>query len=185
MLVYCGPKKHSAFFFSFFFNWEISCVKKMVLPGFLMVEKLSLAPLQKWENKGGKCKEQRKAQRRNIEWSCNRTTPHIVSSLLKTANAARSCPFWEFSLESKYLITFTSLTFSFKKNPDLLVESKFWERERDPRYSERIKMGGPPSLHDTTFHWLHGNSIPKIGCHYFWPRLVALPKNTLFILLHI
>jgi hypothetical protein len=89
---------------------------------------------------------------------------------LKTANAARSCPFWEFSLESKYLITFTSLTFSFKKTLTCL-DSKFWVRERDPRYSERIKKGGPPSLHNTTFHWLHGNSIPKIGCHYFWPRL--------------
>jgi hypothetical protein len=28
------------------------------------------------------------------------------------------------------------------------------------------KKGGP-SLHDSTSHWLHGNSIPKIGCHYF------------------
>jgi hypothetical protein len=29
--------------------------------------------------------------------------------------------------------------------------------------------------------WLHGNSILKIGCHYFWPGLIiiALPKNTL------
>ncbi len=31
--------------------------------------------------------------------------------------------------------------------------------------------------HDTTFHWLHGNYFPKNGCHYFWPGLVALPKN--------
>jgi len=38
------------------------------------------------------------------------------------------------------------------------------------------------SLHDTTSHWLHGNSIPKIGYHYFWPRLIALPKNTLPII---
>jgi hypothetical protein len=30
-----------------------------------------------------------------------------------------------------------------------------------------------------TSHWLHGNSIPKIGCHYFWPGLISLPKNTL------
>ncbi len=27
--------------------------------------------------------------------------------------------------------------------------------------------------------WLHGNSIPLIGCHYFWPGLIALPNNTL------
>ncbi len=39
-----------------------------------------------------------------------------------------------------------------------------------------------PSLHYSTSHWLHGNSIPKIGCHYFWPALIALPKNTLTIL---
>jgi hypothetical protein len=34
-------------------------------------------------------------------------------------------------------------------------------------------------IHDLTSHWLHENSIPKIGCHYFWPGLIALPKNTL------
>jgi hypothetical protein len=28
-----------------------------------------------------------------------------------------------------------------------------------------------PSLYDSTSHWLHGNSIPKIGCHNFWPGL--------------
>jgi hypothetical protein len=33
-----------------------------------------------------------------------------------------------------------------------------------------------PSLHDLTSHWLHGNSIPKIGCHYFWPRLSNSPS---------
>jgi hypothetical protein len=25
----------------------------------------------------------------------------------------------------------------------------------------------------------HGNTIPKIGCHYFWPGLIALPRNIL------
>jgi hypothetical protein len=25
-------------------------------------------------------------------------------------------------------------------------------------------------------HWLHGNSIPKIGCHYFWPGLPNSPS---------
>jgi hypothetical protein len=35
------------------------------------------------------------------------------------------------------------------------------------------------SLHDTTAHWLHGNSIHKIGCHYFWPGRIAFPNNTL------
>jgi hypothetical protein len=36
-----------------------------------------------------------------------------------------------------------------------------------------------PSLHDTISHWLHGNSNPKIGCHYCWPGLIiGLGKNT-------
>jgi hypothetical protein len=35
------------------------------------------------------------------------------------------------------------------------------------------------SLHEMTSHWLHGNCIPKIGRHYFWPGLTALPENTL------
>jgi len=36
------------------------------------------------------------------------------------------------------------------------------------------------SLHDTTSpRWFHGNSIPKIGCHYFWSGPIALPKNTI------
>ncbi len=30
------------------------------------------------------------------------------------------------------------------------------------------------SLHTVTSHWFHRNCIPKIGCHYFWPRLIAL-----------
>jgi hypothetical protein len=37
-----------------------------------------------------------------------------------------------------------------------------------------------PNRRGVLQHWLHGNSIPKIGCHYFWPGLIALPKkNTL------
>jgi len=34
-------------------------------------------------------------------------------------------------------------------------------------------------IHDLISHWLDENSIPKIGCHYFWPGLIALPKNTI------
>jgi len=30
------------------------------------------------------------------------------------------------------------------------------------------------SLHAS--HWLHGNSIPKTGCHYFWPELSTVPR---------
>ncbi len=50
------------------------------------------------------------------------------------------------------------------------------------------KTPSPPSAHpqenkgrtrQATSHWLHGNSIPNIGCHYFWPGLIALSKNTL------
>jgi len=33
--------------------------------------------------------------------------------------------------------------------------------------------------HDAASGWLHENSKPKIGCHYFWPGLIVLPKNTL------
>jgi len=29
------------------------------------------------------------------------------------------------------------------------------------------------------FNWLHENSIPKIGCDYFWPGLIDLGNNTL------
>ncbi len=30
------------------------------------------------------------------------------------------------------------------------------------------KKGGPFTPMKQTSHWLHGNSIPKIGCHYFF-----------------
>jgi len=34
------------------------------------------------------------------------------------------------------------------------------------------------SLHDVTSDWLHGNSIPNIGWHYFWPGLIEnTPTN--------
>jgi hypothetical protein len=46
-----------------------------------------------------------------------------------------------------------------------------------PSITHKKKKGGP--LRSMTSHWLHGNFIPKFGCHYFWPRLIALPKNTL------
>jgi hypothetical protein len=35
------------------------------------------------------------------------------------------------------------------------------------------KKERPPSLHDVPCHWLHGNSIPNIGCHS--SRLDVLP----------
>ncbi len=41
----------------------------------------------------------------------------------------------------------------------------------------RKKKGS--TLHSS--HWLHENSIPKIGCYYFWGGLLALPKNSVRI----
>jgi len=52
-------------------------------------------------------------------------------------------------------------------------------RSPPPHPPTRKKKGGGPSFHGVTSHWLHGNSIPKIGCQYFWARLIAHPKNTL------
>jgi len=43
-----------------------------------------------------------------------------------------------------------------------------------------IKGMEAPSLHEANSHWLHVKS--NIGCHYFWPGLIALPKNTLDLL---
>jgi hypothetical protein len=40
------------------------------------------------------------------------------------------------------------------------------EKNYHPSHPQENK-GGPPLLHDTTSHWLHGNYIPKIGFHYF------------------
>ncbi len=56
-----------------------------------------------------------------------------------------------------------------------LGNSSFWQSRPPPTHK---RERGALSLHDTTSHWLHGNSIHKIGCHYFWPGLIALPKNT-------
>ncbi len=30
-----------------------------------------------------------------------------------------------------------------------------------------------------TSQWFHGNSIPKIGCHYLWPGPLTVPNDTL------
>jgi hypothetical protein len=48
-----------------------------------------------------------------------------------------------------------------------------------PTTTTKKRRRETPSLHDSISHWLHGNSIPKIGGHYFWHGLIALPKNTL------
>jgi len=66
-----------------------------------------------------------------------------------------------------------------------LGKSLVWAPPRGPRPlppwpPTHKKKREDPSLHDSTSHWMHGNSIPKIACHYFWPGLVTvvLPKNT-------
>ncbi len=63
----------------------------------------------------------------------------------------------------------------------------FWEHVKELGNSllwtspptQRWKEGRPLHSLMPTSHWLHGNFIHKIGCHYFWPGLIALPKNTL------
>jgi hypothetical protein len=49
-----------------------------------------------------------------------------------------------------------------------------------PPTHQKNKMEAPP-LDDVPCHWLHGNSIHKIGCHYILLGLIALFKNTLLI----
>jgi hypothetical protein len=34
-------------------------------------------------------------------------------------------------------------------------------------YIQEKKEKEDSSLREATSHWLHGNSIPNIGCHYF------------------
>jgi hypothetical protein len=51
-----------------------------------------------------------------------------------------------------------------------------WKKKSPPHPQEKRE---DPSLHDATSHWLNGNSTPKFVWHYFWPGLIALPKNTL------
>ncbi len=61
-----------------------------------------------------------------------------------------------------------------------------WANQRHP--SQLFFLGGSPQLINmnhtkhyhtiwVTSHWLHGNSILKIGCHYIWPGLIAFPRT--------
>jgi hypothetical protein len=70
-------------------------------------------------------------------------------------------------------------TLSFCQSEQSTLHTKHNLKAPSPTREKR----GAPLLHDTTSCWLHGNSIPKIGWHYFWPRQIALPNNTLPILL--
>jgi hypothetical protein len=72
------------------------------------------------------------------------------------------------------------------------VESEQWtvhspnqtqlEKKNPPYLPPTRKKREAPSLQDVPSQWLQGISIPKIGCHYFWPEPIALPKNTLPIM---
>jgi hypothetical protein len=60
------------------------------------------------------------------------------------------------------------------------------KKERKKNYDGYQPPPPPKEEEDRTLpsitqlsHWLHANWIPKISCHYFWPGLTALPKNTL------
>jgi hypothetical protein len=65
----------------------------------------------------------------------------------------------------------------FSENGQNVVNVKaIWKST--PLYVKERKKRVAPSLHGPTSHWLHANSIPNIGCHYFWPGLIALRKNT-------
>jgi len=70
------------------------------------------------------------------------------------------------------------------------VESEQWTihsphqtqlENKNPAPLTRKKRREAPSLYNATSHWLHRNCIPKIGCHYFWPRLIALLINLNFV----
>jgi hypothetical protein len=67
------------------------------------------------------------------------------------------------------------------------LRKKERKKERKKNYDGDLRTPLPsPKEEDRTLHsmtqlshWLHANSISKIGCRYFWPGLIALPKNTL------
>jgi len=49
---------------------------------------------------------------------------------------------------------------------------------QEPTKKKQKKKGRPLHSRTCTSHWLHGNSITKIGCHYFVACTnIALPKN--------
>ncbi len=52
------------------------------------------------------------------------------------------------------------------------------EKKKKSSHNPQEKKKGRcfTSLHAS--HWLHGNSIPKTGCHYFWPELsTVVPRS--------
>jgi hypothetical protein len=48
-------------------------------------------------------------------------------------------------------------------------------------YQTQLGKKKPPAPLHSMMQFLIGNSIPKMGCHFFGPGLTALPKNILHI----
>jgi maltodextrin utilization protein YvdJ len=67
-------------------------------------------------------------------------------------------------------------------NEQMTIHSPQQTQLETPFHPPTRKKRKPLSLDDAfESHWLHGNSILKIGCHYLWLGLIALLKNTLLI----
>jgi hypothetical protein len=62
------------------------------------------------------------------------------------------------------------IEFVWDKSKVLFGTLCFEDRAPPPPLHKRPKREDP-SLHDVTSDRVHGSSIPKIGCHYFWPGL--------------
>jgi hypothetical protein len=66
----------------------------------------------------------------------------------------------------------------FESSWKTLVSAWDFKQKKKTFTMSHNKLREAHSLHDATSHWLHGNYIPKFGCHYFWPGLIALPKHS-------
>jgi hypothetical protein len=64
------------------------------------------------------------------------------------------------------------------------IKIKFKSPSPPPTPHKKKKEKRPFTPWHVTSHWLHGKTIPKIGCLYFWPELIVLPKTTLTISIH-
>jgi len=60
-------------------------------------------------------------------------------------------------------------------NP-LSTTNTTWNKKTPPSSHPQEKRAAR-SQHDQTSQWFHANSIPKIGCHYFWPGLRAFLRT--------
>ncbi len=69
--------------------------------------------------------------------------------------------------------------FLFRKIHFRCVLVRHIQRRKTWKWPPTRKQKGRPLPSMTTSHWLHENSIPKTGCHYFLAGPIAFPKNTL------